>query len=462
MKAPDLSTSPRAIWRLTWPQMAMMYVMFFMTLVPVWTAGRLGPDVQAALGMVTQCNLFLTVLNMGLSSGATAAVTQAMGAMRLRRANYYITITLGLCFILGSTMGLVGTVFCDEILFLVRLPVETMTTARELMYIFMLGMPFAFLYGGTGVIFRCTRNVILPLVVSSILAVLHLICCLGTALGMFGMPELGSTGIAWASVTANVLGSVINCVFLRHYGYLNWKNIPQVRWLKRGLPYLVKVAVPAGFSSLVWQSGYLVLFTLVAAVPFESVSALAGLTAGLRIEGLLFMPAMAFNMSAAVLVGNCLGAGNKQEAQRVAFTMVRTAMLVMSAVAVLIWPFRENLAALFTDDAATRSYIVAYLFYNLLSTPFSIASTVFGGVMVGAGATHINLMVFGGSFWLVRLPLGLLLGHLIWGNARGVFCAMLISQILQASCMFWFFFRGNWTSWAMRASSGHAHKTLKP
>ena len=54
MQTPDLSTSPRAIWRLTWPQLLMMYVMFFMTLTPVWTAGRLGADVQAALGMANQ------------------------------------------------------------------------------------------------------------------------------------------------------------------------------------------------------------------------------------------------------------------------------------------------------------------------------------------------------------------------------------------------------------------------
>ena len=42
MDKPDLSTSPRAIWRLTWPQLVMMYVMAVMTLTPVWTAGRFG------------------------------------------------------------------------------------------------------------------------------------------------------------------------------------------------------------------------------------------------------------------------------------------------------------------------------------------------------------------------------------------------------------------------------------
>lgn len=78
---------------------------------------------------------------------------------------------------------------------------------------------------------------------------------------------------------------------------------------------------------------------------------------------------------------------------------------------------------------------MSYLTYNLLSTPFSIASTVMGGVMTGAGATKYNLMIFGGTFWLVRLPLGWLLGHILWGTASGVFLAMLVSQVLQTCIM---------------------------
>ncbi len=456
MQTPDLSTSPRAVWQLTWPQLVMMYIMFFMTLVPVWTAGRLGADVQAALGMVMQCSLFLTVLNLGLSSGATAAVSQAMGAMRTMRAERYIVATLMICVSLGCIMGLVGIVFCDAILDLVQLPGQIMPTARELMQIFMFGLPFTYLYSGTGVVFRSTRQVIPPLIVSAVLAVIHVFACLGTALGMFGLPELGYTGIAWASVIVNMTGAVINCVLLRRGGHITKAALPTLRWLKAGLPYLIKVSVPAGFASLVWQSGYLVLFILVASVPFESVAALAGLTAGLRIEGLLFMPAMAFNMSASVLVGNCLGAGNRAEARRVSLSLLRTAVIIMCVVAACIWPFRADLADMFSADASTRGYIISYLFYNLLSTPCSIASTVLGGVMVGAGATHLNLMVFGGSFWLIRLPLGLLLGHVLWGNATGVYCAMLISQVLQTMFMLHVFFRGRWMDHSMRA---HVHRT---
>ena len=221
------------------------------------------------------------------------------------------------------------------------------------------------------------------------------------------------------------------------------------------------MALPAGAAQIVWQSGYLTLFVLVASLPLDSVNALAGLTAGLRVEALLFLPGMAFNMTVAVLVGNSLGAGKPQEAKRVALNMVGLAALAMSLVAALLWPFRQEIAELLSQEPGTQAQIVSYLTYNLLSTPFSIASTVMGGIMVGAGATQYNLMVYGGTFWLVRLPLGWLLGHILWGTASGVFAAMLFSQCLQTCIMLYVVLCRDWARFAMKRRGRH-HAEGKP
>ena len=449
---PDLSTSPRAVWRLVWPQTVMMYTLVIMTMTPVWTAGQLGADVQAALGMATQCSLFLSVVCMALSSGATAAVTQSLGALRVRRAGRYIATTVILSFALGLVMGAAGYAFAAPILSLLQVPERIQPLSAEIWKIFMLGLPFQYVYNATGVVFRATRQVITPLVVSITITLAHAVVCVGTAFGLGCFPRWGYLGIAWAGVAASVLGCALNCLLLWRSGHLSARDLPTPRWLRRGLPYLVRVAVPAGFASLVWQSGYLVLFVLVASVPRESVAALAGLTAGLRIESFLFMPGMAFNMTAAILVGNCLGAGERAEARRVSRNLLFIAVAIMSLVGLAMWPFRAELAALLSQDEATCRHIVSYLTYNLLSTPFSIASTVLGGVMVGAGATRFNLMVFGGSFWGLRIPMGWLLGHRLWGEASGVFCAMLVSQVIQTTAMLLVFFRLDWTRFAMRAN----------
>ena len=351
--------------------------------------------------------------------------------------------------------------FGDGILRLLMVPERILPIARELWQVTMLALPAQYIYSATGVMFRATRQVLPPLWVAALVCVVNLLACLGFGLGWFGLPAFGYMGLVWANLGAQCLGALCNCLLLANSGYLQRRALPTLRWLKSGLPYLLRVALPAGAAQIVWQSGYLTLFVLVASLPTDSVNALAGLTAGLRVEALLFLPGMAFNMTVAVLVGNSLGAGKPEEAKRLALNLVGLAALAMSLVAALLWPFRLELAELLSQEPGTQAQIISYLTYNLISTPFSIASTVMGGIMVGAGATQYNLMVYGGTFWLVRLPLGWLLGHLLWGTASGVFAAMLFSQCLQTCIMLYVVLYRDWARFAMRRWREH-HTERKP
>ena len=439
----------KSIWNLIWPQMVMMYSVVLTGLTAVWTAGQINADTQGALGMVNQCSFFLMVVIMAISSGATAAVSQSLGANKLDRAKHYIQITIFGSLALGVIFALFGYSHGTPVLRLLQVPEEIIPLASSMWDWMMLGLPAQHVYAATGVIFRATRQVIPPLWIALFINVLNPLLCLGLGLGFFGLPKMGYVGLLLANIIAQTVGAILNCLLLVKSQYLDRLSLPSWQWLKTGLPYLLKVALPAGLASFFWQTGYLMLFVLVASVPNNGVAALAGLTAGLRIESLLFLPGMAVNSSIAVLVGNCLGAGDKDKAKRLALNITLLTTIALSFVALIIWPFRANIAQAFAQDLSTQEHIISYLTYNLISTPFSIASTVMGGVMVGAGATQYNLAVYGGCSWLIRLPLGFILGHKILGTAEGIFCAMLISQTVQASIMILVIKYCNWTKFTL-------------
>lgn len=453
MSRPDLSFSPRAIWNLTWPQLLMMYIMFFSGIITVWTAGQISSDVQASLGLITQCGIFLMVVIMSVASGATAAISQSMGMRKLLRARLYISSTVFGSIILGLLMAGPAWFFGDQILWLIRTPREIQPICRELWPIFAFSLPMQYVYFASGVIFRATRMVRPPLLVATVVCITNYIGALGFGLGWFGLPAYGYLGLMWTGVVTQTLGAIINCLLLIHSGFFQISLIPSVRWLRNALPYLAKVALPAGAAAIVWQTGYMILFILVGSLPVGSVAALAGLTAGLRAESLLFMPGMAFNMSCSILVGNCLGEGKPDLARRIGLQMTVLGSSIMSVAAIGIWPFRPEIAALLAHDAATQGVIINYLDFNLVATPFSIASTIMGGIMVGAGATKYNLIVYGGTFWAVRLPLGWLLGHWLAIGATGIFGAMAFSQTLQTGLMLYVVLCRNWQRFAMSKKS---------
>lgn len=455
MEQPKLSFTPSAIWNLTWPQMLMMYLFFFSGIITIWVAGQISPQVQASLGLVTQCAMFLMVIIMAISSGATAAISQSLGMGKLQRARLYISAMVFGSLFLGLLSAVPAWLFGDQILSLVQAPADILPMCREIWHVVIIGLPLQYVFHATGVLFRATRMVLPPLWVAALVLAANFFGSLGFGLGWFGLPAFGYMGLIWVNVGTQVLGALANCVLLQRSTYFRITLIPPLSWLRKALPYLLKVAIPAGAAQIVWQSGYLTLFILVASLPVDSVSALAGLTAGLRAEALLFMPAMAFNMSCSVLVGNSLGEGKPEQAKRIGLILTGIAAGGMSVCAIFIWPFRGDIAAFLSEDAATRLQIMSYLSYNLVGTPFSIASQVMGGIMVGSGATRYNLMIYGGTFWLVRIPLGWFLGHKLWGTANGVFAAMLISQCIQSVIMLYVVVRVNWARFAMRKNLSH-------
>lgn len=438
------------MWRLTWPQMLMMYLLFFSGITTVWAAGQISSHVQAAMGLVTQCGMFMMVVIMSISSGATAAISQSIGMGRMLRARLYITTTVIGSLLLGIIVAIPAWHFGDPVLRLLQTPDEVMPITREIWRVSVLGIPLQYIYFSTGVMFRATRLVMPPLFVAAIVCAANFFGTLGFGLGWFGLPTCGYMGLIWTSVATQAIGAFINCILLRRSSYLRFAPLPTLAWLKQAVPYLIRVAIPAGAAAIVWQSGYLTLFVLVASLPKDSVSALAGLTAGLRAESLLFMPGMAFNMTCSIMVGNSLGEGKPEQARRIGLQLTGIASGIMSLMAMCVWPFMSDIARMLSQDTATQTQIVSYLTYNLASTPFSIASQVMGGIMVGAGATQYNLIVYGGTFWAVRLPLGWLLGHRIWESASGVFAAMAISQLIQTSIMLYVVLCHNWQRFAMK------------
>jgi len=210
-------------------------------------------------------------------------------------------------------------------------------------------------------------------------------------------------------------------------------------------------------NQFLWQTGYLTMFGVTAALP-DSQIALAGLTTGIRIEALLFMPALAFNATASILVGNALGADNKAKAKNIGLGTLVAGVLLMCLVASCLWIFIGSLARFFSPDSTpVQAQIMSYLFFNILATPFTVGGMILNGIMTGAGATIYALIVNTSCIWLVRLPLSWFLAHKIFGEAKGVFIAMLISIAVQALCMLWVFLTRDWTRFAMRHGKKLTH-----
>jgi len=239
---------------------------------------------------------------------------------------------------------------------------------------------------------------------------------------------------------------------LYRQGLLRRKSFAPWCWVKKAFPYLFKVAWPAGLMQVVWHSAYMVLFAITAALPVGSVIALAGMSAGIRVESLLFLPGFAFNFTASILVGNYLGKGDIAGAKRMGYLVMLFGLGLVSTLTLILWLFIEPVAVFIAPDPEVSLEAINYLKYNMAAIPFLLVSMILGGSLTGAGATFYQMIVMGSSAWLVRIPLAWYLGHIYMQEATGIWLAMFISMVVQAMLMLYFYQFKDWTRFAQRKS----------
>lgn len=455
---PRGGVSTREIWNLTWPQILMMLFQFMVGFTNVWVAGRIDALVQASFGLVIQVFFLFLVIGIAIANASTATMSQALGAGRPLRASRYLGLASNLGLVFCVLTVLLGFIFRREIMWLIQVPENIMDLSVRLWLFFLFGIPAQYAISLGASAFRAYKKVYMPLYTGMVICALNFFLNMGLGLGRWGFPALGPDGLAIGALISMYSGAAFIFIMLIRQGYLKRRCFAPLRWQKRAVGYLVKVALPAGGNQLSWQLGYLFLLGIVGSLPNDSVHALAGMAAGMRIESLLFLPAIAFGMTGTILVGYCLGNGNPVEARRVGLKIIIIGCVSMSLVALLLWPFVREIAAFMAPSLDVQPQVVSYLLFNLLATPFTVGSTILGGLLTGAGASIYPFIIYGSVTWFFRLPLAWWLGHMVLSSADGVYASQALSQVVMCCVILLVFIRCDWARFSMY-SAKHPSKS---
>lgn len=443
------STSNATLCRLIVPQILMMFFQFSIGFTDVWTGGQIHQDVQASIGIIVRCQYFFLVVAMALANGAVAAISQSLGARLQSRARRYVGLLLTSGLVFSALVLALGTLFKGAALHALQVPAEILPMVSVFWDVYLWTLPAYYMWVIGNAVFRAYQLVMLPLFSSAVIAAINAVADFGLGLGWFSMPCLGGSGVAWASFYSVMAGAGVNLFFLFYMKLARKKSFAPWKWIRRALPYLLRVALPSGAMQGLWQIGYLVLIIVVSSLPNGNLNALSGMAAGMNIEAILFLPAFAFNMTASILVGNNLGAGNVEEAKRVGIKLTLLAITSLSLLAVPVWIFVDEICYFVAPEPNVQAQAVLYLTYNIIAIPFTVGTMTMAGILNGAGAVKYNFLISSSSIWGIRLPVAYVLGHYVWGTAEGVYFAMMASQCYQCTLLAWIVLCRNWQRFSM-------------
>ncbi len=433
----------RNIWQLSWPMLIIMVLNFIVGFTDIYVAGLINPQVQAAVGFISQLYFLVVIVANAVSVGTLALVSRAVGANDFNRALHIARQSLLFSLFCAVSLAVTGLLLSREIIALAGVPPEIREIAVTFFRIFVLALGPNYVLIISNAVFNASGEVKKPLMTMSVVTMINIVAVFGLVFGLGPFPALGYRGIATATATSLMIGMLINLLF---FTFGRWRKLFTGAWKPSAetIGKIIRIGWPAAMLQITWNAGSILLFNILGRLGDTSITALASISNGLRIEGIIYLPAFALNMAASVLIGQNLGAGAPERAEKAGWKIALSGVFFISAMAFVFFLNARYFASLLAKNQDVLEETTRYLQFNMLSEPCMALSAILGGALQGAGDTRGTLKVIGICMWLIRLPLAWFFALVLQYGASGVWMAMVISMCIQGILMAARFHKGNW------------------
>jgi putative MATE family efflux protein len=400
----------------------------------VWL-GRIGRGAQAAAGLATSVRITMISVLMALSGGSGAVVARYVGAKDWKSANRAVLQGVVMMIVSSGLLGVVGVIFAEPLMRLAGADAEVLPLAVRYARILFAG-----------------------------LIAMEMVPSMGGMLDTAGAPHVGLTMRLWGMLSLligepllvrwlGLEGAVLALVgsnvvgMLWGLGVLLSGRAPvridlhdlRIDWPMMGR--IVRIALPGVLQRGASNLANSVLMRFVAGY---GPATLAAWVVVRRIYMFAQIPGMTLARVTPAMVGQNLGAGKPERAERAVGLIVRLAAATMAVVMAALMLLAPQVMSLFSDDPQTLSsgaHIIRVLAlgYLIYSITFCLDSA-----QAGAGDTVSPMVINVIALWLIQVPLAWLLAQVVGLGPDGIWWAIVAGWAVQLVLMTLRYRQGRW------------------
>jgi putative MATE family efflux protein len=418
----------RNVFELAWPSVLSMTLMTAFAITNAFFLGRLGTiPLAAAISAIFVVWMIQSVVQI-VTSGATAVVARWVGEGDLTRAAEAARQALWWGLGLAGVLMIAGHFVTPVAFDIMGTDPEVTREGTIYLRIMFYGSGFLVIKETLGAVFQATGDTRTPLFVNLFAVGLNVVLDPILIFGLFGCPRLETAGAAIGTVSAYAAASLVYILRVRS-GRL---RIPMRLRLPERPDYalawrMFKIGFPLSFADIVFCTVYIFLNQVVAGY---GAFAIAALGIGNRMESINYMVAHGFGTAAATLVGQNLGAGKPERAERSAWYTAGVVMVFTGIVGLLVVTFRSALGSVFLSDPRALAALDSYLILLGSTQVFMGAEIVLYFSFTGAGYTFWpSIVSIPGA--ILRIPIAYLIGQTLGFGLVGVWWAITITMVLK-------------------------------
>lgn len=411
-------------------------------LVDMFFVGKLGQNAIAVVGYTESMITMVYSLSIGLSTAATAIIARRVGEKEMSGASKAAIQALLISLFVSAIISFFGVIYAEKMLAFMGATPEVIAEGlafTKIMFGFNIVIVLLFLING---IFRGAGNAALAMKSLWIASIFNIIL---DPLLIYGFGSWQGWGLEGAAI-ATCIGRGTGVVYqLYHLFYgsglikIKWSDVfPDFTIIKS----MVSLAWPATFQFIIASGSWIILTRLVA--DSGGTEASAGYQIAIRNVVFFILPAWGLSNAAATLVGQNLGAGQPQRAEKSVILATKYNAIFMTMVSIIFIFLSPQIISFFTDQDEVQKIGISAL--QIIGSGFIFYGI--GMVMIqslnGAGDTRTPTWINFVGFWLFQIPLAYYFVTFTDWGLNALFAAIPIAETSIAVMAFIIFRQGKW------------------
>lgn len=431
----------RAIFMLSVPMILEMMMESLFAVVDVFFVGKLGVDAIATVGLTEAIIMIVYSICIGLSMGVTAMVSRRVGEKKHKDASDVAFQGILVGVFLAFIIGIIGFVYARDLLHIMGASDELIRQGYGYTQVLIGGNVTIMLLFILNAVFRGAGDASIAMRALWVSNGLNLIL---DPLFIFGIGPWEGLGVQGAAIATTIGRSV--GVGYQLYILFNGRSV--IKLIRANMVFRLRIMQRLIKVSLGGMGQYLISTAswifLVRIISYFGSDAVAGYTISIRIIIFTILPSWGISNAAATLVGQNLGAGQPERAEKSVWKCAFYNMLFLFIVSVVFFIFAEFLVGIFNAEGEVLKNGVIALRYICAGYLFFAYGMVVSQAFNGAGDTRTPTIVNFFSYWMLQIPLAYILAMYTDFEIKGIYIAILAAEIFLAIVVVLIFRRGKW------------------
>ena len=448
---PHLRSTLASVLFLAWPAIIEQIMLTLVQYVDTAMVGSLGSNATAAVGVTSSTTWLFNGFFNAAAIGFSVQVAQHLGAGRQEDAKRVTWQSLRFVGIFGVLMGAIAFVLSFFLPAMLGADPSIRGDASLYFRIMACAMPFTLCSNMFSAIIRCSGDTRTPMVLNLMINVFNVILNTLFIYAPRTVDLFGSQVYVWGFGWGVGGAAFASGAFHGHCGLpvldggvpqeVPGANQPEAALPLRppGLLAAWKLGLPAALERSIISLAQIVITALITGI---GTVAVAANHLAVTAESISYLPASGVAVAGTTLVGQAIGAGRKDLAQRFARTVSWMGIVIMTFGGSILFFFAPQLIQIFSTDPEVIDLGSQVLRIVAFAEPLFGASIVASGALRGAGDSKGPFLINLATMWGVRITLSLaLVGSL---GLIGVWLAMAAELCARGLIFMVRLYRGKW------------------